>query len=120
VRDERSRTKKLIAAFHFQFANEAGWKCGECRRQGLEQVRRCGWIELKQDQPRRPVWARRHSAIEECPRSHITAQSVAWLEAFYAWRLTGRSGLDDVPARLADAFLILEVELMEENRDGRR
>jgi hypothetical protein len=77
-------------------------------------------MELKQDQARRPVWARRHLAIEECPRSYITAQSVAWLEAFYAWRLTGRPTLDDVPARLADAFLILEGELMEENRDGRR
>ncbi len=63
---------------------------------------------------------RRHSAIEECPRSYITAQSVAWLEAFYAWRLTGRQTLDDVPARQADAFLVLEGELMEENSDGRR
>jgi hypothetical protein len=66
------------------------------------------------------VWARRHCAIEECPRSYIRAQSEAWLEAFYAWRLTGRGEIDDVPARLADAFLVLEGELMKEDTDGRR
>lgn len=120
MRVERGRTKKLIAAFHFQFTNQAGWKCGECRKQGLERVRRCGWIETKADTPRRPVWVRGRCAIDECPRSYITARSVAWLEAFYAWRLTGRTVLDDLAARTADAFLLLEGELREENSDGRR
>lgn len=83
-------------------------------------MRRCGWMQPKKEPPRRPVWVRRQCAIEECPRSYITAQSVAYLEAFYAWRLTGRRALDELPARTADAFLVLEGELMEENSDGRR
>ncbi|MCL5746620.1 MAG: hypothetical protein M1541_22265 [Acidobacteria bacterium] len=45
---------------------------------------------------------------------------MAWLEAFYAWRLSGRPAFDDVPARLADAFLVLEGELMEESSHGRK
>lgn len=120
MRTERSRTKKLIAAFHFQFTNRAGWECGECRKRGLEQARRCGWIEAQQDRPRKPVWVRGNCAVEECPRSYITPQSVAWLEGFYAWRLTGRQALDELPARWADAFLVLEGELTEENSEGRR
>ena len=29
---KRPRTKKLIVAFHFEFSNQAGWKCDVCRK----------------------------------------------------------------------------------------
>ena len=44
---ERGGTKKLIVAFHFQFANQAGWRCDACRRNGLEKKRRCGWLAAR-------------------------------------------------------------------------
>ena len=31
-RADAARTKKLIVAFHFQFSNQAGWRCDVCRR----------------------------------------------------------------------------------------
>jgi hypothetical protein len=47
---------------------------------------------------------------EECPKSLVTAQSVAWVEMFLAWKFSGGGALHDLVARDADAFLILEKE----------
>ena len=60
MRVERERKKKLIVAFHFLRADGAiaGWKCEQCRRQGLEARRRCGFLPEAQRGAARVVWAR--------------------------------------------------------------
>jgi len=76
--------------------------------------RRCGWLPGAEATPRRVVWARRGVSAEACPRSLITAESLAWLEAFQTWkRLGGRPG-EDMSARQVQAFLLLERELAAE------
>jgi len=62
---------------------------------------------------RRLVWARGRASTEECPKSLVTPQSVAWLEQFFAWKFSGGGKLSELPARDADAFLTLEKEWRE-------
>jgi hypothetical protein len=114
VRAERGRAKKLVVAFHFQFAQQTAWKCDDCRKSGLEHKRRCGWLPEAERGARRVVWARRQTAVEECPRSHITANSEALLEGFHAFRVFGGAEPHAMPARLVDAICILEQELRSE------
>ena len=65
---ERGRKKKLIVAFHFQFSNQAGWKCDACRRSGLERERRCGWLGWPHDGRARLRCGRgRRVALDELP-----------------------------------------------------
>ena len=104
-----SRKKKLIAALHFQFSNQAGWECAACRKAGLEIKRRCGWIPRALETPERIVWAKNSAATTVCPKSFITAQSMAWLEDYLVRRKLG------LGAREVEAFLILEQELTEVN-----
>lgn len=118
MRVDGSRNKKLIVAFHFQFANGAGWNCDECRRHGLETKRRCGFIaEEKRGKPA-VVWGRKRARTEECPKSFITGQSLAWIEEFVARRRLAIPDSLDVDARKVDAFLILQREMEIEIRDG--
>jgi hypothetical protein len=109
-----------MVAFHFQASsqslNGAAWKCDECRRQGLEARRRCGFLPEERRGAKRLVWARGRVATEECPKSLVTAQSLEWIERFLTWKFAGGGGLWDWPARDADAVLILEREW----RDGER
>jgi len=98
-----------MVAFHFQSSSQAGWRCDECRRQGLEVRRRCGWLPGLRG-PRRLVWARGRASTEECPKSLITPQSLEWMERFFAWKFAGDRRLEELDARLADAFLLLEAE----------
>jgi hypothetical protein len=118
VRADGSRNKKLIVAFHFQFANRAGWNCYECRKHGLETKRRCGFIaEEKRGNPV-VVWGRKRARTEECPKSFISGQSLAWIEEFVARRRLSVPDSLDVDARTVDAFLILQREMEIEIRDG--
>jgi hypothetical protein len=119
MRAERAPTKKLTAAFHFYRSDQAGWNCEQCRRQGLEAKRRCGFLPEEQRGARRVVWARGRTAAEECPKSLVTAASVEILERFFAWKLSGGSGWEDLTAREADAFVMLEGELRAEAADGK-
>ncbi len=118
MRPERGRAKKLIVAFHFQFANQAGWKCDDCRRNGLEKRRNCGWLGGRAAAPRRPVWIRKHAVAEECPVSYITPQSMAWLEEFTVRKLVGGRRLEALPAKTVDALCVLENEYRREVADG--
>ena len=119
MRTVRRRTKKLIVAFHFHlFSNQAGWKCDECRRAGLDVKRRCGWRTPLHDAPERVVWARKHAATGMCPKSFITAQSLAWLEEFVVRRKLGQKWPEDLGARETEAFLILESEWEAETQNG--
>ncbi len=117
MRPLRGRTKKLILAFHFQFSNQAGWECESCRREGLERRRRCGYRPAEGGGGR-PVWARKSAATERCPVSTIAPQSVTWLEYFAAWKLTGGWKLEEAPAKMVEAFCVLEGELRKEMGSG--
>jgi len=65
------------------------------------------------------VWSRNNVAVDECPKSFITAQSLTWLEEFFIMRQFWQPQLYDLPARQADAFLILENERKSEAHHGR-
>jgi hypothetical protein len=107
------RKKKLIVALHFQFSNQVGWECAGCRKAGLEMKRRCGWIPQALETPERLVWARNGAGTTVCPKSYISAQSMAWLEEYLVRRKFGHRGIDGLSAREVEAFLILEHELAE-------
>jgi hypothetical protein len=116
------RKKKLIIAFHFQFANQAAWRCGDCRKQGLERQRGCPFIQIEGTgtERRRIVWARREVAAFSCPKALIRAESLRWLEEFSAWKASGGIHLMRLPARTAEAFFVLEQELGAEQNYARQ
>jgi|SRR5579862_3455918 len=116
MRVDGRRKKKLVVAFHFQSSNQAAWRCDECRRLGLEERRRCGFLEDARRGPKKLVWARGRVGAEECPKSLVTAQSLEWVEKFLTWKFEGAPRIGELTARDADAFLILEREW----RDGQR
>ena len=115
VRVERRRKKKLIVAFHFLSRIRPRGDATQCRRQGLEARRRCGWLPEEQRGAAQVVWARGRVATEECPKSLVTPQSLEWVERFLTWKLAGAS-VNELRAREADAFLTLEREW----RDGQQ
>ena len=102
-----------MVAFHFQFANQAAWECDSCRKSGLARKRRCGWLPEQQRAPLGVVWARRTVTSSQCPKSVVTAASLAWLERFHAWKACGGDLLER-PAKEAEAILLLESELRKE------
>src|SRR5581483_6248240 len=117
---DRVRKKKLIVAFHFQFSNQAGWKCDTCRQSGMDKARRCGWQKSTGEPPSRPVWVRRELVLFECPRSYITADSECLVEDFLVRRRVGGTRFCELSARQVEAFVILEKALVEELQNGQR
>lgn len=117
MRFERNRNKKLIVAFHFQFANRAGWNCDACRKTGLEKKRRCGFLPTEDRGSPRLVWARKHAQAEECPKSLVTGESLAFVEEFFIRRQLGMADTLELAARKVDAFVILRGEMEREERD---
>lgn len=115
MRAHRGRKKKLIVAFHFQYANQAGWRCRDCRQEGLEERRRCGWLPLR-DMPGRVVWARNGVSVDTCPTSYVTAQSSAFIQEYQVWKMFGGVSVIELPARSVEAFCILENEMKAEMR----
>ena len=119
MRAVRRRTKKLIVAFHFHlFSDQAGWKCDECRKSGLDVKRRCGWTASSKSAVERVVWTRKHVATGTCPKSYVTGESLAWLEEFVVRRKLGQGMLENPGARQAEAFVILESEWEGETQNG--
>ena len=117
MRADRDRKKKLIVAFHFQFANRAGWDCDACRRHGLEKKRRCGFLaEAERGEPRL-VWVRKRVRAEECPKSLVSGESLSLLEEYFVRRRLGMADAVEMSARKVDAFLILREEMEREERD---
>ena len=113
MRSERGRKKKLVVAFHFQYANQTAWRCDTCRKAGLEKRRRCGWLPHEASAPE-VVWARRQIAVDSCPTSYVTAASLEFLETFHALKLFGTRDYRALPARQVEASMILENELRSE------
>ena len=89
-----------------------------CRLQGLQVRRRCGWDPESAAQPEKVIWARRSARVSECPKSYITAESLAWIEAYQAGRVFGFGDVFELPARTVDAFCVLELELAKEKKHG--
>ncbi len=56
---------------------------------------------------------RKEIAVTRCPKSLITAQSLAWLELFQFWKLGGLDK-DDLCAKDWDAIVTLEELLIRE------
>ncbi|HOQ46198.1 MAG TPA: hypothetical protein PK157_12835 [Bryobacteraceae bacterium] len=75
---------------------------------------------MRRNEPaeRRVVWARGNVATEECPKSYITAESLAWVEEFQVWKRLGYPRVEEMTARQVEAMLVLEAELAEEMRRG--
>lgn len=68
--------------------------------------------------PPKVVWARRGVVAEQCPRSLITAESLARIEEFEVWRTDRAPSLLEMDALKADAFWILENERARECANG--
>ena len=125
MRAGRERKKKLTVAFHFQFSNRAGWDCVSCRQNGLEVKRRCGFLPDERRGEPRIVWGRKGTQTDECPKSLVTGESLAMVEEFFVRRRLGVGdsigiealGIEAMPARKVDAFLILRDEMEREERD---
>ena len=66
------------------------------------------------DQPARVVWARGAIAIDRCPVSEVSPESIALIREFQAWKLFGSVDAFALPARTVEAFFILENELKAE------
>jgi len=67
-----------------------------------------------------PVWARNGVAVTTCPVSYLSAQSLAWVEEYVAWKTIGGAGLTRLRARTVEAFCVLESEAAKEAKDGER
>lgn len=103
---QRGRAKKLTVAFHFYLRSQAGWRCDECRKNGLEEERGCGWKGALESA--RVVWMGGGAAVSRCPTWEVSGQSTGWLEEFAAWKTIGGVNLYELPAKTADAFCVLE------------
>lgn len=119
MRFDGRRPKKLTIAFHFQFANQAAWRCDECRKDGLERRRACPLVQIEGRDAGRIVWARREAVAYRCPKALIRPESLRWLEEFSAWKAGGQVNLLRLPARTAEAFFVLEQELRAELNHAR-
>ncbi len=106
---ERGRTKKLILALHYYLGGTAGWRCEDCRIQRLEESRRCGW-QVREGTAAKVIWARGGSVAYRCPKSEITADSVAWLEMWAVWKHVGHVAMQGVSAKDLEAVAALEQE----------
>ena len=89
-----------------------------CRRSGQEKKRRCGFLPEEERGAERVVWARGSAAATECPTSYITPASWEALERFSAWKTLGGVEPDAMPAKFADALMLLEAQWQREKESG--
>ena len=66
------------------------------------------------------MWARKSVALGVCPKSYITAESIALLNEFAVIRRFARADISELSGRQLDAFLILEEAVAAEIRDGQQ
>jgi hypothetical protein len=64
------------------------------------------------------VWVRKGVATTVCPKSYISGDSMAWLEAFEMWKRIGHGDPKGLGARQMEAMLLLEQELSAEIKRG--
>lgn len=56
------------------------------------------------------MWVQGKTGTNECPKSLTTAASAEMVERFFVWKASGAGGWDELSARQADAFVVLEEE----------
>ena len=113
------RKKKLIVAFHFLRSDRPGGNATQCRRQGLEARRRCGFLPEEQRGAPRVVWARGRGGVGGV--SDVAGDSGrvwSWLRS--SSLESSRRSAGEPTAREADAFLILEREWRAEQANGQQ
>lgn len=66
------------------------------------------------------MWLRGKASTRECPKTAVDAESLALLEDFFAWKLGGMANLRDLPAKVVDAYSVLENEWLEEKHNAQR
>jgi len=66
------------------------------------------------------VWARKHVALDTCPKPYITAESQSLVEEFFVRRRWRGFGDEELSARQVEAFALLERELAAEMNDIRQ
>lgn len=86
----------------------------------MDQTRRCGFLEREQRGEAHVVWARGNVSTDECPKSYISADSLYYLERFAVWRAFGNSQTDELPAKEAEALIILESQWKAEKQNAQR
>jgi hypothetical protein len=64
------------------------------------------------------IWARRGLSLTTCPKSYITAESLALVEEFVVRRRLGAMDLTDLSARQVEAFAVLEKAVISSRNDG--
>ena len=88
---------------------------------GLERKRRCGWMRREGEdgaKGRQPVWARKGVGLYECPKSFISAASLRWLEEYFTRRRLSGWRIEELEAREAEAFGLIDELLCREKEDG--
>jgi hypothetical protein len=68
--------------------------------------------------PERVVWTRKQVSTTRCPKSLISGQSRAWLEEYVVRRRLRQGWPEELGARDAEAFLVLDAEWEAEMRNG--
>lgn len=97
-----------------------------CRKAGLEQKRRCGWLrsggsedgEAPSGREDRPVWARGDVVLHVCPTWFVTAESAELVQEFFVRKRLSGFELSRLSARQVEAFAILDNAWIAEINDG--
>lgn len=64
------------------------------------------------------MWGRKQTHVDECPKTFVTAGSLALLEEFFVRRRLGVPDSIDTEARKIEAFLILNDLMDKEKADA--
>lgn len=91
-----------------------------CRKSGLEQSRRCGWLGNVDEPKGPPVWAGKNVVLHTCPKSYVTSESQALVEEFLVRRRLGSINICELTAKQVEAFALLEKALTAEIKDGKQ
>ena len=82
--------------------------------------RACGYLPRVEARSGVPVWARAGVAVEVCPKSYITGESLAWIEHFGAFKFLGCTDPIDLPARTVDALCLIKDLVERESTHGQQ
>jgi hypothetical protein len=102
------RKKNLTLAFHFYLSGADRWLCQPCRSAGLEEKRRCGWLNTEFNSAGQPVWTRRDIHTTCCPKPLIHPETLSWLEGYAVLKKLGGALAFSSPAKTVDAYVLLE------------
>jgi hypothetical protein len=81
-------------------------------------IRNCAWSDVTTQENKRPVWGRNGVFSSSCPKSIITAESLYFLEQFRWWKQFGIGDIRSLPAKTADALIVLEEAWQMEKQRG--